>query len=46
MIIKEIREWLKEVSPDALVFDNPSFDNSIVGLSTDGNVIYDLSKMV
>ena len=46
MINEKIREWLEEVSPDALVFDNPSFDNSIIGLSTDGNVIYDISKMI
>lgn len=46
MINEKIRAYLEEVSPDSLVFDNPSFDNSIIGLSTDGNVIYDLYKMM
>ena len=28
------------------VFTNPSFDNSIVGISSDDRVIYDYDKMV
>lgn len=35
-----------ELDEDAIVFDNPSFDNSIVGVTTDGNVVYDYDKMV
>ena len=42
-INKEIRENLPE---DAMVFDNASYDNSIIGISTDGRVIYSFTKMV
>lgn len=31
---------------DALVFDNASYDNSIVGVTTDNKVVYDYDKMV
>lgn len=40
---KYIRENLPE---DAMVFDNASYDNSIIGMSTDGRVIYSFNKMV
>ena len=39
----EIRELL---SPGAIVFDNPSFDNSIIGNTFDGRAIYDFDCMV
>ncbi len=35
-----------ELSEDAIVFDNPSFDNSIIGVTTDGQAVYDYDKMV
>lgn len=35
-----------ELDEDAIVFDNPSFDNSIVGVTTDGQAVYDYDKMV
>ena len=35
-----------ELDEDAIVFDNPSFDNSIIGVTTDGNVVYDYHKMI
>ena len=28
------------------MFDNPSFDNSIIGVTTDGQAVYDYEKMV
>lgn len=31
---------------DALVFDNASYDNSIVGVTTDNRVVYDYNKMI
>lgn len=31
---------------DALVFDNASYDNSIVGVTTDHRVVYDYDKMI
>ena len=35
-----------EVPEDAIVFDNMSSDSSIVGVTTDGRVVYDYDKMV
>lgn len=43
MVNKDLRAELDE---DAIVFDNPSFDNSIAGVTTDGRVVYDYNKMV
>lgn len=40
---KEIRENLPE---DSIVFDNYAYDNSIIGVSTDGRVVYSYEKMV
>lgn len=31
---------------DSLVFDNASYDNSIVGITTDNRVVYDYDKMI
>ena len=31
---------------DAIIFDNPSYDSAIIGVSTDGQVIYDYDKMI
>ncbi len=42
MIKPEIRERLDE---GALVFDNPSYDNSIIGQTFDGRAIYDIELM-
>ena len=39
----EIRTALPE---DAIVFDNYAYDNSIIGVSTDGRVVYSYEKMV
>ena len=46
MINSKLREYLCELSDDCILFDNPSFDDSIVGISTDGSVVYDLHMMV
>lgn len=35
-----------ELDDDAIVFDNPAFDNSIIAVTTDGQVVYDYNKMV
>lgn len=35
-----------ELCEDAIVFNNPSFDNSIIGYTTDGRAVYDYEKMV
>jgi hypothetical protein len=36
----------RELEEDSIVFDNPSFDNSIIGITTDGKAVYDYEKMV
>ena len=46
MINEEIREFLAEHSPESVIFDDPAYDNSIVGISTDGCLVYDFAKMV
>ena len=35
-----------ELEDDTIVFDNPNFDNSIIGITTDGKAVYDYEKMV
>jgi hypothetical protein len=35
-----------ELDEDTIVFDNPSFDNAIVAITTDGRAVYDYNKMV
>ena len=42
MVKPEIRDRL---SDDALVFDNPSYDNSIIGQTFDGRAIYNIELM-
>ena len=37
---------LAELSEDAVVFTNPSFDNAIIGITVDGQAVYDYYKMV
>jgi hypothetical protein len=42
MVNLSVRERLTE---GALVFDNPAYDNSIIGTTFDGRAIYDIEKM-
>ena len=46
MINEDLREHIKNNYDGAVLFDNPSFDNSIIGISTNNNIIYDLTSMV
>ena len=39
-------ELRAELPEDAILFDNMSYDGSIVGVTTDGRVVYDFDKMV
>jgi hypothetical protein len=39
-------ELRRELPEDAIVFDNMSYDSSIIGVTTDGRVVYDYDKMV
>ena len=42
MVNQKVRERLDD---DALVFDNPAYDNSIIGETFDGRAIYDIESM-
>ena len=46
MINNELRDFIAEEHEEAVVFNVPSYDNAIVGLSHDGKVIYDYDLMV
>ncbi len=47
MIDRELRKCIAEIGGNnVVVLDNPSFDQSIVGMSTDDRVIYDWTLMV
>lgn len=46
MINNTIRDTLSNVCPEATIFDNPSFDNSIIGISVDDRIVYDFEKMI
>lgn len=46
MINNEIRDFIAEEHEEAVVFNVPSYDNAIVGLSEDGRVIYDYDLMI
>lgn len=39
----KVREFLPD---DAIIFDNVAYDNSIIGLTTDGAVVYSYEKMI
>ncbi len=43
MVRKEVRDVLPE---GAIIFNEPAFDNSIIGTTTDDKVVYQYSKMV
>lgn len=40
------QEIRSKLPPDAVVFVNQSYDNSIIGTTFDGRAIYDFDKMV
>ena len=46
MINNELRDYIADEHKDAVVFNVPSYDNAIVGLSDDGRVIYDYDLMI
>ena len=41
--MSEVREALCE---DAIILENPSFDESIIGISDNGRVVYDFNEMI
>lgn len=47
MINKEIRETLNNDYDSIVIFDNPSYDNSIIGVTSDlSTLVYDYTLMV
>lgn len=46
MINDKLRKYLNDEGFDCIILDEPSFDNSITGFSTDGRLVYDFDKMV
>lgn len=47
MIREDLREEIKELGfEESLLFDNPSFDNAIIGYTDDERIVYDYDKMV
>ena len=41
------RETLEEMGrEDSVVFDNPEYDDAIIGVTEEGNVVYDYEKMI
>ena len=47
MVDEKLRKRLSENGyEDSIVFDNPSFDNSIVGLTENGETVYDYDRML
>lgn len=46
-ILKTRREFIAQnYGEDLIVFENPSFDSAIVGVTHDDRVIYDYDKMI
>lgn len=48
MINKDIRETLDELCAESgtIILDNPSFDNSIIGMTEEQRLIYDYESMI
>ena len=46
MINKKFREQIATEIEDSIILDNPSFDNSIIGFTDSGNLVYDYNRMV
>jgi hypothetical protein len=46
MTYEEICEYAEENNIPIKVFENPSYESAIIGLSYDERVIYDMDKMI
>lgn len=42
----KIESYLNKKEASAKLFNNPDFDNSIIGISQDNRIVYDLDKMI
>lgn len=41
-----MRDEIAEINETVLLFDNPSFDNSLVGITINDQAVYDLNSMI
>lgn len=41
-----VQDLVDKGHEDVIVFENPSFDGCIIGISTDDKAVYSLSKMI
>lgn len=46
MINNKIRDFLNNEGFSCIILDNPSFDNSIIGFTTQDKLVYDFELMV
>lgn len=46
MTYEEVCKYAEDQEIELKVFSNPSFNNSIIGISYDGRVIYDFDLMI
>lgn len=48
MINRELRRMISEDyrSEDSIMLDEPSFDGSVIGITHDGSIVYDYSRMI
>ena len=46
MINNKVRDYLAEEHEEAGIFNGPTYDDSILGLTLDGRVVYDYDLMI
>lgn len=46
MTIEEVNSYAMDNELDIMVLSSPSFDNSIIGITTDDRVVYDMDLMI
>ena len=46
MTIEEVNSYAVDNELDIMILSSPSFDNSIIGITTDDRVVYDMDLMI
>lgn len=46
MIDNTLRDELADIAPEAIILDDPAYDNAIIGITYEGGLIYDYDLMV
>lgn len=46
MVEESIRALIRQETADAIIFNNPSYDKSIVGFDTQHRLVYDYHRMI